>query len=121
MTRFILSILANWISLLVMEYLLNHYFMLPWMRLGPWQVALTAATLLALFNLIIRPVLMVLCIPLNVITFGLFSIIINALILYFSARFVPGFEIETFFPAAVVLAIVMGISNSIIMNLLKNE
>lgn len=121
MRNFFISILANWISLLLMEYLLKEFFMLNWINTGPWQVALTAALVLALLNLLIRPVLMVLCIPLNVITFGLFSIIINAIILYTAAYFVPGFTIQSFFPAAVVLAIIIGISNSILSSILKGE
>jgi putative membrane protein len=119
MRKLIISIFANWISLLLMEYLLKEFFMLNWINTGPWQVALTAALVLALLNLLIRPVLMVLCIPLNAITFGLFSIVINAIILYSTAYFVPGFTIQSFFPAAMVLAIVIGISNSILRSILK--
>jgi putative membrane protein len=121
MRRFIISIFSNWISLLLMEYLLREYFQLNWINTGPWQVALTAAIILALFNLLVRPVLMVLCIPLNALTFGLFSIVINAFILYSTAWLVAGFTIQTFFPAAIVLAIVIGISNSILISLLRGE
>jgi putative membrane protein len=104
-----------------MEYLLNVYFKLNWINTGTWQVAFTAGLALALLNLLIRPFLMVLCIPLNVITFGLFSIVINAIILYTAAYFVPGFTIQSFFPAAIVLAIIIGISNSILSSILKGE
>ncbi len=121
MRKLMINILANWISLLLMEYLLNEFFMLKWINTGTWQVALTAAFLLALLNLLIRPVLMVLCIPLNAITFGLFSIVINAIILYATAYFVPGFTIQSFFPAAIVLAIIISISNSLIASILKGE
>ncbi len=120
MRRFLITIFSNWISLLVIELALKEVFgLFSWMHTGTWEVALLAALLLTVFNMLIRPILMVLCIPLNMITFGLFSIVINAVILMATAYFVPGFIVEGFFPQAIVIALVMGICNSIVMAILK--
>ncbi len=120
MRRFLITIFSNWISLLAIELILRELLDLSyWMHTGTWEVALLAALMLTIVNMLIRPILMVLCIPLNMITFGLFSIVINAFILYAVAYFVPGFIIAGFFPQALVIALVMGISNSIVMTILK--
>ena len=71
--------------------------------------ALIAAIVLGALNLFIRPILMVLTLPINVITLGLFSLVINAFLVLLATKLVPGFDIVDFWTAllfALVLAIV---------------
>lgn len=56
---------------------------------GGWQVILFAGLVLSLLMLIIAPILKILFIPINIITFGLFSWLINGIVLYLLTVFVP--------------------------------
>ena len=57
---------------------------------------LLAAFVLGAINAIIRPLLWILTLPLTVLTFGLFALLINALMVRFTAVLVPGFEVDDF-------------------------
>jgi putative membrane protein len=58
--------------------------------------ALIAALVLGLMNAVIRPVLVILTLPITVVTLGLFLLVINALMMLLAAAFAPGFRVETF-------------------------
>ncbi|HUY62805.1 MAG TPA: phage holin family protein [Candidatus Paceibacterota bacterium] len=71
--------------------------------------ALIAAVVLGALNIFIRPVLMLLALPINILTLGLFSLVINALLVMLAALLVPGFSIAGFWTAllfALVLAVI---------------
>ena len=63
------------------------------------QSLFIAALLLGFANAIVRPVLIVLTLPLTLITFGLFLLVINALVIMLVAAIVPGFRISGFWTA----------------------
>lgn len=70
---------------------------------------LFAATVLGLINALIRPALWFLTAPLSVLTFGLFALVINALMIMLAAALVPGFEVKSFgsaFLGAIIMAII---------------
>ena len=60
---------------------------------------LAAALVLGLVNAIVRPVLLVLTLPLTLVTLGLFLFVLNALCLWLTSVVVPGFEVRGFWPA----------------------
>ncbi len=71
--------------------------------------ALIAAVVLGALNLIIRPILILLTLPINILTLGLFSLVINALLVLLASFLVPGFIVYGFWTAflfALVLAII---------------
>lgn len=72
---------------------------------GPY-IAVIVAVVLGLLHITIRPVLFVLTLPINIITLGLFSFLINALLFWFVATFVEGFAVHGFLPALLGSAIV---------------
>ena len=69
---------------------------------------LIAAAVLGLINTFIRPVLWLLTAPLSVLTFGLFVLVINALMIMLAAALVPGFEVKGF-GSALLAALIMAI------------
>ncbi len=75
--------------------------------------ALLAALVLGLVNALVKPVAVILTLPLTLVTFGIFYFVVSALMLKLSTVFVPGFRIEGFAPAfwgALLLAILnMGV------------
>ena len=69
---------------------------------------LLAALVLGLINAIVRPILLVLTLPLTLLTLGLFIFILNAFCLWLTSRIVPGFDVQTF-GAALLGALVVSI------------
>ena len=57
---------------------------------------LLAALVLGLINAIVRPVLVILTLPLTLLTLGLFIFVLNAFCLWLTSRIVPGFDVQTF-------------------------
>jgi len=72
-----------------------------------------AALVLGLINAIVRPILLILTLPLTLVTLGLFLFILNAFCIWLTSRLVPGFEVHTFL-AAVLGALVISIVSWIV-------
>ena len=79
-------------------------------RVESFIVALAAALILGIVNAIIRPVLLILTLPINLITLGLFTFIINAALLLLVASVVEGFIIEGFASALIAALILWVVS-----------
>lgn len=76
--------------------------------------AIILAVVLAVINLFIKPVLKLLTLPLTIITLGLFSLVLNALLIMLAAMVVPGFSISGFWAAfffGIVLALINAVFN----------
>lgn len=74
----------------------------------------TASLVLGLVNLVIRPIVRLLALPLTLLTLGLFGWVINALMLWLVSALVPGFSVNGFLPAlwaSIILAFVSGVVN----------
>lgn len=75
---------------------------------GGWVTIFLIAVVWSVISMIIRPVLSILTLPITLITFGLFSFILNALLFWAMELLVPGFEISGFF-AALLGALVLSV------------
>jgi len=106
MLYLILHWLVSAIILIVVAYLVPGIF------ITNFGIALLAVLILGAVNALIRPVLLLLTLPLNMVTMGLFSFVINALMLALTAWLIPGFEIQSFW-AALVGAILLTLLNSL--------
>ena len=80
--------LATAVALLVAAYIL------PGIKIKDFKIALLAAAVLGIVNALIRPIVAFLTLPLTWITFGLFAIVVNGLMLWLAAKLVPDFEIN---------------------------
>jgi putative membrane protein len=88
----------------------------PIIRYDDWVTLAIFAAVLALLNTFIRPVVALLTLPISCITFGLFSIVINAAMFALAAAVVPGFHVADFWAAllgAVVVSLVGVLANMI--------
>lgn len=72
--------------------------------------AFIAAIVLGALNLFVRPILMVLTLPINVLTLGLFSLVVNAFLVLLADYLVPGFSIADFW-TAILFALVLAVIN----------
>ncbi|NJD39389.1 MAG: phage holin family protein [Geobacter sp.] len=103
-----MSLVINWvisgIAIVIAAYLL------PGVKLqGGFKAALLTALVLGLINAFIKPVLSLLTLPLTILTLGLFSLVLNALLIMLVTKIVPGFQVQGFWWAlafSVVLTLV---------------
>jgi putative membrane protein len=107
-----MAILLRWIinavALLAITQLLEGF------TVSSFYIALIAALILGLINAIIRPVLLFFTLPINLMTLGLFTFVINAALLWFVSTFIQGFVITDFITAlgaAIILWAVSIVSN----------
>lgn len=89
-------------------------YLVPGVNVEGYAPALKAAVLLGVLNLIVKPVILILTLPINILTLGLFTFILNGFILWFVGYAVSGFEVAGFF-AAFIGAIVISLL-SIVLN-----
>lgn len=75
-----------------------------------FYIALVVAVIWGLMNLTVGPLLKLLTLPINIITLGLFSFVINALLFWFIATFVEGFHVAGFIPALLGSVILSAVS-----------
>lgn len=75
---------------------------------GGWETVFLVAVVWSVITMVIRPVLKLLTLPINILTLGLFSLILNALLFWIMAAIVPGFLVSGFL-AALLGAIVLSV------------
>ena len=84
---------------------------------GGWQSILLAALVWSVLVTVIRPILAILTLPITILTFGLFALVLNALLFYVMAAIVPGFAIAGFLTAllgAIVLSVLSWLIHQIL-------
>ena len=109
--RLILRWLLNALTLLGIAYYL------PGVHVSGLYAALIAALVLGLINAILRPLLILLTLPITVLTLGLFTLIINGLLFWFVTTLVKGFSVDGFVPAfwgALIMSLVSWIIGSVL-------
>ena len=100
------------LSLILVAYLI------PGITISGFYAALVVALVLGLINAVIRPVLVFLTLPISVLTLGLFTLVINAILFWFVSTVIKGFEVENFL-AAFFGALVFSVLSSAINTLIK--
>jgi len=91
--RILLVWLINALSLLAVPYVL------PSVSVDSFYAALITALVLGLVNTLIRPLLVLITLPITILTLGLFTLVINGLLFWFVASFVDGFHVAGFWSA----------------------
>ena len=88
--RLLLVWLVNALALLALPYVF------PWVNVDTFSAALIAALVLGLINTLIRPLLILLTLPVTLLTLGLFIFVINGLLFWWVGSFVTGFHVSGF-------------------------
>ena len=94
-----MAILANWILSALTILLISQY--LPGFNVNSFVTALIVALVLGIIYAFIKPVIVILTLPINILTLGLFTFVINAFLIRTTAFIVPGFEVHGFLPALI--------------------
>jgi len=83
-------------------------------QLKNYWTALGVAIVLAILNLLIRPFIVLLTLPLNILTLGLFTLVINAWILMIADKMIDGFSLDGF-GWAVLFGLIISVLNSLLL------
>ncbi len=89
-----MGILINW--LLNALAILTAAYILPGIHVDTFVTALVLAVVLGIANVVIKPILVLLTLPITILTFGLFTLVINALLILGATYVVPGFTVDGF-------------------------
>lgn len=109
------GVLLRW--LILTAAVLAASWLLTGVRVNGIFPAILAAALLGICNAVLRPLLIVLTLPLNILTLGLFTFVINALMLLLVSAVIPGFDVLGFwtaFFAALVISVTSWLLNRFI-------
>lgn len=93
---------------------------LPGVAVSGYLSAIIVAIVIALLNMIVRPLLIFFTLPATIVTFGLFIFVINAIIIILADKLVDGFAVSGFF-AALLFSILLSIFRSALFSLLKDD
>ncbi|MEM6822148.1 MAG: phage holin family protein [Verrucomicrobiota bacterium] len=88
--RWLLTLAALWVA----DYLIGG------ISCRDWQALVIAALVLGALNTLLKPILLLISLPLLVLSLGLFMVVINAILLALTSYLVPGFQVSGFWPAA---------------------
>lgn len=108
MPHFLLTWLLTAIALIITAKIV------PGFKVDSFAAALVASVILGLVNAFVKPILVVLTLPITFITFGLFLFVVNALTILIAGNITSGFHVAGFIPAligSIVLTIVASVLN----------
>jgi putative membrane protein len=111
MMGFLIRWLILTVAIIVASYLLEG------IHISGFFSAFFAAAALGILNALFRPILILLTLPINILTLGLFTFIINALMLKLASGVIPGFEVYGFWTAvfgSLIISVVSSLLNSFI-------
>ena len=101
-----ISLLLGGLAVLLSAYLI------PSVHVDSFGIALIVALVLGFLNAFVRPVLIFLTLPINILTLGLFTFVVNILILYLAAAIVPGFRFNSIL-SAILFSLILSLITSL--------
>ncbi len=91
-------------------------YILPGIHVDGPIAALVTAVVLGIINAVLKPILHLLALPLTILTLGLFSLVINALLVLLADQIVPGFSVDGFW-WALIFGVVLSVISSFLLSL----
>jgi len=92
-----MGLLLRW--LILTSAILLAAYLFEGIKVSGFFSAFWAAAILGILNALLRPILLLLTLPINILTFGLFTFVINAILLRMASGVISGFEVTGFWPA----------------------
>lgn len=114
--RFVLQLIISTLAVLITAYIL------PGVKIADnsFFIALIVAAVLAFLNAVLKPIMIILTIPVTIFTFGLFLLVINALIILLAGKLVDGFHVNGFW-SALFFSLILSIITSILEGIKKRD
>ena len=110
----LVKILLSSIAVIIASYLL------PGVAVDSFMTAIIIAVILSVLNATVKPILIILTIPLTVFTLGLFLIVINALIVLMADSLISGFIVDNFW-WALIFSVLLSLINALLTDLSKEK
>lgn len=111
---FILKLFITSVSIILAGYLL------PGIHVSSFWTAILVALVLSLLNVFLKPLMVLLTLPFTLFTFGLFLLVINAVIILIAGAWVTGFDVDGFW-WALLFSIILSLISSLLENLVKKD
>ncbi|PIY96449.1 MAG: hypothetical protein COY66_04115 [Candidatus Kerfeldbacteria bacterium CG_4_10_14_0_8_um_filter_42_10] len=111
-----MSIIIKWLILTVA--IIIGAYLLPGVTVSGFLVAVIAAAVLGIINLVLKPILVIITLPINILSLGLFTLVINALLIMLMAHLVDGFDVQNFW-WALLFGVILSVINPILTKLFK--
>jgi putative membrane protein len=107
--------MRKWIINLLISAVVVYFaaWLLPGIHIGSFVSAVVVALVLGFLNRFVKPVLKILTIPITILTLGLFLLILNVLLIYFTDWLISGFSVDGFW-SALFFALIVGLINSLL-------
>jgi putative membrane protein len=112
--NFLIRILITALVAFGLSYLLDG------VHIDAFTTSLILALVLAVLNALVKPILVILTLPITILTLGLFLLVINALIIMLGDRFIDGFKVDGFW-WALLFSILLSVVSSILYSVGKKE
>ena len=114
MSNFLVRLILSAIAVLVCAYIL------PGAEVDGFVSAIVVAGVLAILNVLVKPVLVILTIPITILTLGFFLLVINTILIMLASWLVPGFAVDGFW-WALLFSVVLSVVNSIFGGLKESD
>jgi len=112
--KIIIRLLVTSVLVMIISHLMKGVIVDEFMS------ALTVAVVLALLNLFVKPILVILTLPVTILTLGFFYLVINAAMILVCDHFIDGFKVSAFW-TAMLFSIILSLSQSIVFKLTNND
>lgn len=112
--KLILRILLSALSVIILANVL------PNVSVDSFMTAVIVAVVLSLLNFLVKPILVILTLPVTIVTFGLFLLIINAIIILLADKLIDGFTVSNIW-WALIFSLLLSFLQSIFFSLLKED
>lgn len=106
-----MGILVNWIVSALVIFVAAY--LLPGVHVPSFTTALVIAVVLGILNVFIKPILLLLTLPVTILTLGLFTLVINAFLIIIATYIVPDFSVDNFW-WALLYAVVIAVINAVV-------
>ncbi len=110
-----MRILLKWI--VMAAAVLIAAYLIPGVRVASFFTAIWVALFLGIVNVLLKPILILITLPINILTLGLFTFVINAVLILLASYFIKGFQVAGFWWAliySIVLSIVHYLLNLVV-------
>ena len=112
--KLILKLLINAVAVFIIAHVLNG------VSVDGYVTAIIVAVVLSILNVLVKPILVILTLPITIITLGLFLLVINAAIILLADKLIDGFAVNNIW-TAIVFSILLMILQSILNSVLKED
>ncbi|UII80803.1 phage holin family protein [Flagellimonas sp. CMM7] len=112
--KLLLKLLLNALAVVILSYVL------PGIGVDSLTTAVIVALALSILNFIVKPILVILTLPITIVTLGLFLLVINAIIILIAADFISGFQVSSIW-WAIIFSLLLSFLQSILHSIIKED